>query len=132
MLVASSSKAQSSEINGMLSSEFEMKDLGVAKKILGMEIHRDRAKNQLFLTQSKYIKKVLQRFNLHKAKVVTTPLGQHFRLSSDQAPSSDRDVEYMSKVPYASGVGSIMYVMVCSMPNLTYGVSMVSRFMANS
>ena len=88
----------------LLSSEFDMKDLGVAKKILGMEITRDRKYGLLFLSQHNYINKVLQRFNMHDSKPVSTLI----------APSSEEDVEYMSKVPYSSAVGSLMYAMVCS------------------
>nr|XP_027086614.1 uncharacterized protein LOC113708350 [Coffea arabica] len=46
-----------------LNSEFEMKDLGAAKKILGMDINRDRGVGKLFLTQKNYLEKVLERFD---------------------------------------------------------------------
>ena len=114
-----------------LSSEFEMKDLGAAKKILGMEIKRDRKSRLLFLSQQSYVEKVLQRFNMHDAKSVSTPVAPHFKLSALQCPSSDEDIEYMSRVPYSSAVGSLMYAMVCSRPDLSYAMSLVSRYMAN-
>jgi len=38
----------------------------------------------------------------------------------------------MSQVPYASALGSLMYTMVCTRPDLTYVVSIVNRFMSNS
>src|SRR5680860_512667 len=114
-----------------LSSEFEMKDLGPAKKILGMEISRDRKSRLLFLSQENYIKKVLHRFNMHDAKSVSTPIAPHFKLSALQCPSYDKDIEYMSRVPYSSAVGSLMYAMVCSRPDLSYAMSLVSRYMAN-
>jgi hypothetical protein len=63
-----------------LSSEFDMKDLGAAKKILGMEITRDQNSGLLFLSQQSYIKKVLQCFNMHDAKPVSTPIAPHFKL----------------------------------------------------
>ncbi|KAG8481237.1 hypothetical protein CXB51_026062 [Gossypium anomalum] len=55
----------------------------------------------------------------------------HFRLSSALSPQSDDEIEYMSHVPYSSAVGSLMYAMVCSRPDLSYAVSAVSRYMAN-
>ena len=58
-----------------------MKDLGAAKKILGMEILRDRATGRLSLSHKGYIEKVLCRFNMQNANLVTTPLAAHFRLS---------------------------------------------------
>lgn len=95
-----------------------------------MEI-RDRNSGLLFLSQQNYIKKVLHRFNMHDAKSVSTPIAPHFKLSSSQCPSTDEDYEYMSRVPYSSAVGSLMYAMVCSMPDLSFAMSLVSRYMAN-
>ena len=108
-----------------------MKDLGAAKKILGMEITRDRKSGLLFLSQHNYINKVLQRFNMHDSKPVSTLIAPHFKLSAAQCSSSDEDVEYMSKVSYSSAVGSLMYAMVCSRPNLSYAISLVSKYMSN-
>ena len=96
-----------------------------------MEIIRDRKSGLLFLSQHNYIKKVLYRFNMHDLKPVSTPVAPHFKLSATQCPSSNEDVEYMSKVPYSSDVGSLMYAMVCSRPDLSYTMSLVSRYMSN-
>ena len=96
-----------------------------------MEIVRDRKSEKLYLSQRGYIKKVLHRFNMHNAKPVSTPLAAHFRLSSNLCPESDKDIEYMSRVPYSSAVGSLMYAMVCSRRDLSHALSVVSRFMAN-
>ena len=63
-----------------------MKDLGVAKKILGMEIMRDRVERRLSLSQKGYIEKVLHRFNMQNVKPITTPLAAHFRLSYALCP----------------------------------------------
>jgi hypothetical protein len=131
MLIAAKSKEQITTLKKQLSSEFDMKDLGAAKKILGMEITRDKNTGLLFLSQQSYIKKVLQRFNMHDAKPVSTPIAPHFKLSALQCASTDEDVEYMSRVPYSSAVGSLMYVMVCSRPDLSHAMSLVSRYMAN-
>ncbi|KAG8480861.1 hypothetical protein CXB51_025485 [Gossypium anomalum] len=65
------------------------------------------------------------------AKPVSTPLAAHFRLSSALSPQSDDEIEYMSHVRYSSAVGSLMYAMVCSRPDLSYAVSAVSRYMTN-
>jgi len=57
-----------------LSSEFEVKDLGEAKKILGMKIERDQKGDKVSLTQKEYLKKVLQKFNINdNTKSVSTP-----------------------------------------------------------
>ena len=58
-----------------MSKEFEMKDLGEAKKILGMEINRDKERGKLWLSQKQYLKRILQRFGMYDVtKLVSTPV----------------------------------------------------------
>ena len=66
-----------------------------------------------------------------EVRPVTTLLAGHFKLSSKKYPQSPKEEEEMSQVSFASTVGSLMYAMVCTMPDLTYAVSRVSRFMLN-
>jgi hypothetical protein len=131
MLIATKSILEVNKLKVLLSREFDMKDLGVAKKILGMEIRRNRDAKRLWLSQAGYVKKVLERFSMENAKLVSTPLANHFRLSTSQCPKTVEETEYMSKVPYASAVGCLMYAMVCTKPDLAHAVSVVSKYMAN-
>jgi len=59
-----------------------MKNLGETKKILGIEITRDRGSGKLWLSQKNYVFKVLERFNMAEERQVTTHLAGHFKLSS--------------------------------------------------
>ena len=68
---------------------------------------------------------------MEKAKVVSTPLATHFKLSSKQSPSNEAEKLDMQQVPYASGVGSLMYAMVCTRPDIAHVVGTVSRFLSN-
>ena len=89
MLIASRNQGEICRLKAQLSKEFEMKDLGEAKKILGMEIARDRQRGTLCLTQKQYLKKVLQRFGMSEmTKPVSTPLAPHFKLSASQCPKT--------------------------------------------
>jgi hypothetical protein len=78
-----------------------------------------------------YIRKVLEKFSMLDAKPISTPLANHFRLSGTQYPKNDEEIENMSKVPYTSAVGCLMYVMVCKRPDLAHTVSTISRYMVN-
>ncbi|KAI4346231.1 hypothetical protein L6164_013300 [Bauhinia variegata] len=108
-----------------------MKDLGAAKQILGMKIILDRKNGKLWLSQQKYIEKVLERFNMGNAKPVGTPLAGHFKLSKKQCLTGKIGREEMEKVPYASVVGSLMYAMVCTRPDIAHAVGVVSRYLSN-
>nr|GEW26134.1 hypothetical protein [Tanacetum cinerariifolium] len=110
--------------------EFDMKELEEAKKILGMEIIRDRSHKILRVSQSGYISKILNNFRIDNGKSVKMPLGGHFKLSLKDC-SVRECVVRMSKVPYVNAVGSLMYLMVCMRPDIAYVVSVVSRYLAN-
>ncbi|RVW81651.1 Retrovirus-related Pol polyprotein from transposon TNT 1-94 [Vitis vinifera] len=77
-----------------------------------------------------YVKKVLSMFNMNEAKPMSTPLGSHFKLSKEQSPKTEEERDHMSKVPYASAIGSLMYAMVCTRPDIAHVVGVVSRFMS--
>ena len=83
------------------------------------------------LSQEGYIKKILSRFNMEKVKLVRTPLSGHFKLSASLSPKTQEDIKYMAKIPYSSAVGSLMYAMICTRPDISQAVSLVSRYMAN-
>ncbi|KAL0293414.1 UNVERIFIED_CONTAM: Retrovirus-related Pol polyprotein from transposon TNT 1-94 [Sesamum radiatum] len=85
MVIAAKSMHDILALKALLSQEFEMKDSGAATKILGMEIHRDRGSRKLWLSQRGYVEKVLDRFGMSKAKPVSTPLANHFKLSLDRS-----------------------------------------------
>ena len=76
-------------INGLkeqLTHSLSMKDLGVAKKILGMKICRDRKNKTLTLSQADYVEKVLQNLSMENAKAVITPLPSHMKLTKEMCP----------------------------------------------
>ena len=114
-----------------LCQSFAMKDLGLAKQILGMKITRDRVSKRLWLSPEQYTEKVLERFNMANCKPVNTRLVGHFKLSFAQCPTSEEEQERMKQVPYASAIGSLMYAMVCTRPGIANGVGVVRRFLSN-
>jgi len=131
MLVAGSNMQEINVLKRKLANSFAMKDLGAAKQIFGMRITRDGKNHKLTLSQNEYIQKVLKRFNMHNAKPVSTPFSSHFKLNKEMCPKTQEDMDYMSKVPYASAVGSLMYAMVCTRLNIAHAVGVVSRYMNN-
>lgn len=131
MLVAGNSVRIVHELKQHLSQRISMKDLGAAKRILGMNIITDRKKRELRLSQEKYILKILDRFNMKNAKSVSTPLDDHFKLSSSMCPKTDEEKEHMKRVPYSSAIGSLMYAMTCTRLDIAQAVAVVSRFMSN-
>ena len=108
-----------------------MKTLGRAKKILGMQIVRDESRDHLGVSQRSYLLKVLDKFQMKDAKSISTLTASHFRLTSKMSECDDIEVEFMKRVPYANAVGSIMYAMIYTRPELAYASSLVSIFISN-
>ncbi|XP_057550530.1 secreted RxLR effector protein 161-like [Amaranthus tricolor] len=65
------------------------------------------------------------------AKGVPTPLASYLKLSKRLCPQTKAKEEQMVRIPYTSAVGSVMYAMVCSRPDIAHAVSLVSRYMSN-
>ena len=130
MLIAAKNFDDVVGLKALLSQEFDMKNLGAVKKILGMKIHRDKSWKKLWLYQQGYVEKVLDRFGMNSVKPVSTPLANNFKLSSNQYPKTDKEVPNMAKVPCDSVVGCLMYTMVCTRHDLAHVVSQVSKYMS--
>lgn len=111
MLIASNIKGEIKKVKAELNREFEMK--------------------VLYLSQEAYLKKVFERFGTSNSKRVMTPISKQFKLSISQSPKNIEELAYMESIPYANIVGSIMYAMVCTRPDIAHVMSLVSRFMSN-
>ena len=114
-----------------LSKQFDMKDLGEASYILGIKVIRDRKNRMLALSQATYIDEVLARFSMQNSIKGFLPFRHGITLSKDQCPKTPDEIEKIKIVPYASAVGSLMYVMRCTRPDICFVVGMVSRYQSN-
>ena len=87
-----------------------------------LKIFRDQAKRVLHLSQEGYIKKILERFGMKEVKSMKIPLTGHFRLLK-MLSQTKVEAQEMERVPYSSGVGILLYTMVCFRPDITHVVS---------
>jgi hypothetical protein len=92
MLVVGSNMQNINVLNNKLSNSFAMKDLSVAKKILGMTMTREGKNHKLTLSQCEYIEKVLERFRMQNAKPVSTPLARNFKLTKEMCPKTQEEI----------------------------------------
>ena len=130
-LVASNCVKLLNETKQVLNTHFEMKDLGDAFFVLGIQIHRDRSKGILGLSQRGYIEKVLKRFNMHSCSSCAAPIQKGDKLSKSQCPQDEKERAEMEKVPYASAIGSLMYAQVCTRPDIAFAVNALRRYLSN-
>ncbi|GJP58899.1 hypothetical protein CLOP_g5864, partial [Closterium sp. NIES-67] len=124
-ILATRDPADMAAVQSALSSALLMKDLGDLKNYLGMEITRDRQACTITLSQESYIDNLLKRFDMDSSNSVSTPLSLQHQLTAPPVPSPDA-----CKDPYPELVGSLMYAMMCTRPDLAYPVSVLSRYVS--
>ena len=131
ILLASNNKGFLKVIKGWLSSTFEMKDMGEAAYILGVQILRNRATKLLALSQETYIDKILERFHMKDAKPMNTPIAHNAKISEAMCPQNPQEKHEMEQVPYSSAIGSLMYAMMCTRPDISQAVGLLARYQSN-
>jgi hypothetical protein len=131
MLIARNIMAEISNLNARMDMTFDMTDLGASKQISGIEIYRGKRTSKIWISQQKHVENILLIFVLNNVKLVNISLASPFNLSSILYPINKEEKGYMSSVPYASAIGSLMYVMVCTRLDISDVVGVISRYMSN-
>jgi transposase InsO family protein len=130
LILCSKSAHMLVKLKEQLSSAFRMTDMGDLHFYLGMEVIRDREGGKLLLNQQKYIHNVLERFGMQDSKPVETPMATDTKLTRNMAAVTIEEKEEMENIPYQSAVGSLMYAMVCTRPDLAFSVGATSRYLS--
>ncbi|KAK6156625.1 hypothetical protein DH2020_010873 [Rehmannia glutinosa] len=122
MLIIGSNEKIIKSTRDMLNLRFDMKDMGLADVILGIKI--SRTSNGLTLDQSHYVDKILEKFSKDDTSLARTPIDTSQHLSKNRG-------EAVSQLEYSRVIGSLMYLMSCTRPNIAYAVSKLSRYTSN-
>jgi hypothetical protein len=125
LLVAAKNLSDVEHVKQMLFGSFDSRDLGEAKYFLGMEIERDREAGSLKLSQKKYTQDVLLRFGVENARPASVPLTPGVKLSKAGECAVD-----LSVFPFREVIGSLMYLSVCTRPDISQSVGALSRYMS--
>jgi hypothetical protein len=131
ILLASSDISLLLETKMFLFSNFDMKDLGEASFVLGIEIHRDRRNVVLGLSQKVYLEKVLKKFSMHACNPTCAPIVKGDKYGSFQSPRNQYEIDQIKLVPYVSAVERLMYAQVCTHPDLAFVTGMLARYQKN-
>jgi hypothetical protein len=131
ILLTSSVKNMLYETKSFISTNFDMKDLGDASYVFGIEIHRDRTKGILGLSQKSYIDRVLKSYNMHKCSATPAPVVKDNKLGTFHCPKNKYESDQMKSITYASAVGSLMYAQVCTRPDIAFIIGLLGRFQTN-
>ena len=130
LLLFGANESQINTLKKELSHRFRMTDLGDVSHYLGMEIRRDREKGTLMLLQTAYLKVVLERFGMAECNPSTTPMDSGLP-NTIMPSSSDYQAPSKTVLWYSSAVGSLMYAMTMTRPDIAFALSIVSRYCNN-
>ncbi|KAJ9547348.1 hypothetical protein OSB04_019891 [Centaurea solstitialis] len=122
MLIISTDLEGISETKKYLSSNFKMKDLGEVDTILGIKVKRTGS--QISLSQSHYIQKIPTKFQHLNIKEFNTPFDSCVKLGANSGRA-------VAQLEYASAIGSMMYAMHCTRPDIAFAVRKLSQHTIN-
>ena len=111
-----------SDTKNYLASQFKMKDLGEVDTILGIKVKKHS--EGYSLCQSHYIEKMLIKFNHLKFKEANTPYDSSIKILENSGRA-------VAQLEYASAIGSLMYAMHCTRPDIAFAVCKMSRYTSN-
>jgi hypothetical protein len=122
ILLAAKQQAHVAAVKESVMRVFDSRDLGEPKLFVGIQIDRDRAAGTIKLSQRRSIDDIVAHYSLDAAKTRCTPFVQALKLVKDDEHPTDQ--------PYASLVGSLLYLTVCTRPDLSHSVGVLTRFMS--
>ena len=120
VLVVNNNKAMG-DIKKVLKKNFKMKDMGPLTFFLGIQFHQKE--NSLVMNQSHYLSEILKKFKMDNCKPRKTPC-------ETNAHAYDSDEPFDSRT-YREAVGSLVYAMTCTRPDLSYVVTKLSQNLAS-
>lgn len=124
LLIAGISLCKLTSIKTEFWKTLQMKDCGEAMLCLGLEIFRNCEKRTVKLTQTTYAIKLLERFGMQDCKPVATPM-------ESQLDKAHLNGEPFSSTSYRQAIGSLMYLMTCTRPDIAFAVGRLSQHMEN-
>lgn len=123
LLIAGEATGDVEDGKRAITTEFAARDMGEPTLFLGPRVERNLVRRTLWLGQTQYVKKVLERFSLGSANPTLLPMGTEVRLLKEEKPLDDEKV-----TRYLELVGSLRYLATCTRPDASFAVGRLSRF----
>jgi hypothetical protein len=129
LLILSTSRKEAEKTRAEIEGLFETKDLGEPRKIIGIEIARDRESGTITLSQRHYIETLLAKYGLTEAKPLATPMDPNITLRKVPADAPEAPADLRGQ--YQSMIGGMMYAAICTRPDIAYAVTALSQYSSN-
>ena len=130
-LIATADVKFKDKILKSLQEKFIISDLGPVSQYLGILVKRTKL-GAYKACQASYIDRMCERFDVRDdVKSLPQPLPTGLILSKSDCPTTDKEKDDMTKYPYRSLVGSLLYSALGTRPDIAFGVAQLSKFNAN-
>jgi hypothetical protein len=113
-----------------MASEFEIRNLPPTR-FLGLNMERNQQDRQIFISQRYTVLSLLEKYGMADCTPVLTPADPNARLTTSMVPTSEGERLDMTKVPYKSAVGALLYLANATRPDITYAVGQVAKYCSN-
>ena len=123
IIIAAGSELQMREVKQAITDKFNVNDMGELRYFLGVVVDQETNPVTIWMGQSAYTERVLERFKMNEAKPVGTPVDTSVKLTK-----SSEDSEAINQSLYQSAVGSLLYLSIWTRPDITFAVSNVAKF----
>jgi Reverse transcriptase (RNA-dependent DNA polymerase) len=124
ILMVSKESSAVEDVKRTIRDVFDIRELGQADKFLGMKILRDREQGVLKLSQEHMVTELIKQYGTASARVKSVPLPTHTKLTKEGT------LVDKTKVPYMELVGSLLYLAVCTRPDIAQAVGALSKYMS--
>jgi Reverse transcriptase (RNA-dependent DNA polymerase) len=132
LLVACSTIKMCKDLGTIFQSEFQMKIMGEVRYILGMEVNNDLKNHEIYMSQCKYIKQLLNDYNKYNIKVYDSPMDSRTPFSKSQCPVADSEKALlMHNMPSRELIGSLLWVADRTRPDISFAVGSLAKYTSN-
>jgi hypothetical protein len=130
-LICSNKPRVMEEIVDHLKKQFDVRSLP-ANRFVGIDISRNRAKRLLSINQPTFARSILKRYGMEDCDPISIPANPRLRLTPQMSPQTEDQSRAMKSVPYREVIGSLMYLMAMTRPDIALALNQAAAYVSNA
>jgi len=128
IIAATTTELRDKYVN-LIKKKWKITDNGDLKEFLNIKIRHSRSRSQIHMSQEEYIVNFFNQFGFTEDTSVDTPMQENLRLSpEEESDLTDKQIKFVTEFEYQRLIGCLLYLNVCTMPQISYAVSTLSQF----
>ena len=132
IIIAATSESLVMKYVSIISKRFKTSHVGELTEFLNLEVTHNRIDKKVYLSQQRYIETFHRQFDFSIKESVDTPMQENLKLPlKEEENLSPKQEAYVNEFPYRQIIGCVLYINLCTMPIISYAVSVLAGFCAN-